>query len=532
MQVVAVFDTPSIKQYVFGTDTLREIRGASAMLDRLNRIDTHRVLTRNLPSNVSINEVYSNGGSAQFIFQHTNADTVRVACEHVTSHFMHQTAGEVTPVFGVAELSGENDYQWAIQNAHFELRSRREMMAATSATPLIPLMTECSSASHLPATGLFSIGADEPKGLSESSRIKEQRGRAAREHGMWADWMKRLGASGPWPDNDQWDRLRCDNNVEIGDRASGLSGYVGLVYADGNAMGRIVQRLNGPQVCRAFSTIVDGSIRTACFEALEETCAKEIETVRESTGNNYNPLPADILLLGGDDLMVVLPADRALQFAGEATRRFRDLTERAIANNSDPDVKTFFMQVGVSQLTISSGVAIARSTYPFYLLLDLAEELLKSAKLGGIIAETTGRSESHIDFHIVAGANSYSLKQTRCDDYHVKSDFVRTLRPFTVNHLEHLQQSIHGLRSVNFPRSKLHALHEAALLENPVQAERLIRDIFGRCKVSPEQNQRFGLWKALSNLLPEGWTFDFPAFRRDGRRALAVSDVVETMDLL
>ena len=29
-------DTPGIKQFIFGTDALAEIRGASALLDRLN----------------------------------------------------------------------------------------------------------------------------------------------------------------------------------------------------------------------------------------------------------------------------------------------------------------------------------------------------------------------------------------------------------------------------------------------------------------------------------------------------------------
>lgn len=34
---VVVIDTPSIKKFVFGTDTLNEVRGASALLDWLNQ---------------------------------------------------------------------------------------------------------------------------------------------------------------------------------------------------------------------------------------------------------------------------------------------------------------------------------------------------------------------------------------------------------------------------------------------------------------------------------------------------------------
>ena len=35
---IVAFDTDQIKKYVFATDALKEIRGASALLDELNRI--------------------------------------------------------------------------------------------------------------------------------------------------------------------------------------------------------------------------------------------------------------------------------------------------------------------------------------------------------------------------------------------------------------------------------------------------------------------------------------------------------------
>ena len=45
-QYLVVTDTPGIKKYVFGTDALAEIRGASALLDRLNRAETTRTLSQ------------------------------------------------------------------------------------------------------------------------------------------------------------------------------------------------------------------------------------------------------------------------------------------------------------------------------------------------------------------------------------------------------------------------------------------------------------------------------------------------------
>lgn len=309
--VLVSFDTPSIKQFVFGTDALREIRGASAILDQLNRTDTERELQKSLPSGATLDRVYANGGAAQFILRHCDEAQARHACESVVGHFISETAGDVHPVYGVAHFGKDRTYEAATSDAHFELRSQRELSRHRRAPQLMPLVAECTSASHLPATGLFAIGDDQPRLLSESSRRKEVRGRVAREHGMWAEWMEHLASLGPWPEADQWDELRCNSVVEIGQRG-GLEGYIGLVYADGNAMGRIVQNLDGADTCRVFSDTVDGSIRKACFAALGEACQREIEAIRAAveSADRLRPLPADILLLGGDDLLVVVPADR------------------------------------------------------------------------------------------------------------------------------------------------------------------------------------------------------------------------------
>ena len=45
---------------------------------------------------------------------------------------------------------------------------------------------------------------------------------------------------------------------------------------------------------------------------------------------DFEPLAADILLLGGDDLLVALPAHRALDFALQVTKVFEHLTQEKI----------------------------------------------------------------------------------------------------------------------------------------------------------------------------------------------------------
>ena len=150
-----------------------------------------------------------------------------------------------------------------------------------------------------------------------------------------------------------------------------------------------------------------------------------------------------------------LPADRALDFALMVTNGFERLTKEKIANLPDAEARLFSDRLESEGFTISCGVAVARSNYPFYLALDLAEQLLKNAKRkDGCIGQDTEQTPARIDFHVVAGANSYALEQVRKDTYRVPTDARRTLRPLSCSQLAMLRTSIKELDAVKFPHSK------------------------------------------------------------------------------
>ena len=533
---VVVVDTPSIKNYVFGTDPLNEVRGASARLDTLNRHETKKCLAEQLGKE-RVKCIYANGGSAQFLIHESEQADVRMACESMVQHIREQTDGEVGVVYGIARLKDNTsytDYAEAVQIAHFQLRCQREFATSQRSAALIPLMMECDSASHLPAVDIDNNDGDI---LSHASYEKRQHGRDARQHGLWPQWMEHLKArEQSWPSDEYWDKLRCESLTNIGD-CSSWDGYIGLIYADGNGMGTIIKALNLPKTYRQFSRIVDESIREACFTALNQVCECEIENVRNALKNDkdFKSLPADILLLGGDDLLVALPADRSLDFAQQATETFQRLTQEKINELEDEKTRAFFHKQSNNEgFTISCGVAIAKSNYPFYLLLDLAEELLKNAKKkDSLYSHSEADGEARIDFHVVAGANSYALAQVREETYLAKTDATdpRTLRPLSCRQLEQLRKNVKELKVAGFPHSKLHALQEASLLPNRNRTSIGIQEIFARCQHGKDRSQRRALWESIDSMCPNGYSFEFPWFTKGDRRLLCVADLVDAYRL-
>ena len=87
--------------------------------------------------------------------------------------------------------------------------------------------------------------------------------------------------------------------------------------------------------------------------------------------NNEKLFPFDILLLGGDDIVMVTDAAKAMDVAYTIAKEFSQYTEAS---------KIF----GVSDraCTLSVGVVLAPIKYPFSLLQDMADKTLKAAKKG------------------------------------------------------------------------------------------------------------------------------------------------------
>lgn len=156
-----------------------------------------------------------------------------------------------------------------------------------------------------------------------------------------------------------------ENLNKLGD----AQGKIALLYADGNNMGELLQKATSPATYRHISEALNIAIRDSLFEAFEKVFGLE------NLLNSETNLPFEIITLGGDDIIVILPGDAGWSVSISVITNFSNHPkilelQNEISARTGDDIK----------ITISSGLAIADVKYPIRFLFDLANGLLKEAK--------------------------------------------------------------------------------------------------------------------------------------------------------
>ena len=116
-------------------------------------------------------------------------------------------------------------------------------------------------------------------------------------------------------------------------------------------------------------------------------------------------------------------------------------------------------------MTLSVGIAIAHTKFPFSSLLNLADQALKFAKKEAVKRKRHGQetgTEGLINFIVVNNSNSLDFdsyyEETLSDD---DENIYRTLRPYNLEDLRYIVETIRCLKKENFPSGKLNGLRDA-----------------------------------------------------------------------
>lgn len=473
---VVVLDFPGIKKFVFSSDRLVEIRGASALLDELNREFIPKFIAERFGESRS-KCIFAGGGAGQFVIQDSPENIREVFCQ-IQGEVYKRSGGELRVLTGIAHW--KDDYHSALNQAFLNLEKNKSNFPFETQSSLhTGFLRECQSCGGM--ADRITTYAGEERLLCRACRKKEEAGRGA---GLWKEFETFLQEQGIAPDKAE--NLRPDDFEEIGKRCVARRGYTALVYGDGNAMGRVVKNISDVNQFERFSKAIDSAVREACHEALYRHCTME-----------DGKIPAAILLLGGDDLMVYLAADTAMPFATEVARLFEEKTRKKL---SEGDLDKFFEnRLGGKGLTFSLGIAYGKSHTPISIMADQAEELLKSAKKRGSSRafEKNQAPPACLDFHLTNRFNQVKVADSRNLHLEQQTPKGENLRlyggPYTLEEAVDLLNHAQSIKKSGIPNSRLHRLGEAPF-KGKVNGIIEALTVYGRIR---SQNQKMKIWKAL-----------------------------------
>lgn len=171
--------------------------------------------------------------------------------------------------------------------------------------------------------------------------------------------------------------------------------WLAMLHIDGNALGEKVATLamltDHPNLLADFSTCVTQVTRQAAQTACEAVL------IPHKSADNV--LPARPLVLGGDDLTMIVRADLAIAFAKAFQQAFQTLSYEALTTLFKNNVKSAApKRIHFKRLTSCAGICFFKSKQPFVQAYQLAESLCDYAKRSNR-ALSTANEASFLSFY-------------------------------------------------------------------------------------------------------------------------------------
>ncbi len=268
---------------------------------------------------------------------------------------------------------------------------------------------------------------------------------------------------------------------EIGD---GSKGFVGYIYVDGNNMGKYIQKIRTPEEYMQFSEHISQATEYAVYRALAQHLnpryLKDLNDPETEGRQNIYIHPFEILFIGGDDVLLIVPADKALEIAQTIGTEFEkqllafDPKRYADDQLPDPDKPVHrYLKSSVNpparqcKLSTSLGVLITADATPIYYAEKLTEQLLKSAKDRAKRLKTDGYLGGTVDFQVMKSVTMISSDITSFREQGLTKKGHPTLKlyaaPYTLCELGGLLETVKAFKQSEFPRSQLYQIR--SLLE-------------------------------------------------------------------
>jgi len=344
-----------IQSFIFKTNKLKEIVGASQLVDNINEKEfaafcenmaKHKVIENNIILNAA--------GNIKYIVEDKTVleKIVKYFPKHITNY-----APGITISQAVVKYE-EGGLKKAIEDLEQKLKTQRNK-------PQMP--TEI--------------------GFMGLERARRTGGVGFYENGEVIDKATKAKTNDDLKTTDLFEKFTGESikAIDVALDLKELTGkehsWLAIIHADGNGLGNILQNMAGNistdkdilNAYNSFSKNLEQATKEAAQEAFYSVIDEEQLGKIAKSQNGKIKYPMRPVVLGGDDLTIIIRADLAFDFTIAFLKAFEEKTKKHFA-----DIEV--LKNGVNYLTACAGIAYIKDSYPFHYGVHLAEELTKEAK--------------------------------------------------------------------------------------------------------------------------------------------------------
>ncbi|MCB0257120.1 MAG: hypothetical protein KDI55_25650, partial [Anaerolineae bacterium] len=312
--VLTAIDTTHIQSYVFGSNKLKENIGGSELVE----LATHRWVYEALPPNhnvvdlstgqldaekmigqVDAEVVYVGGGNAVILFR--TIDLATALTRRLTLRILRDAPGlDILVVH--REFDWNSDSLAEVVHSTLNDDLARKKQARTPSLPVLGLGVTASCNS----TGLVATEVVDKRLASREILAKVSGNIQDSARGRLRGLLPRRITEGGWTTSDDFDKLG---------RIKGEEGYIAIVHADGNGMGKRVERIarqhGSPEKNRTYiekMRALSEAINIASMRTLRRVVnlmADAIVSDAELAAIHRGGFPLRPIVFGGDDVTFV-----------------------------------------------------------------------------------------------------------------------------------------------------------------------------------------------------------------------------------
>ena len=426
---VLMFDTRSIQKYIYSGNLLRTNIGASYIVDRIFfdvLVETlHEIFpTENLSyatdTTWEIGEdnctawenmknccvAYIGGGNALVLFDSAKEDKRREVVEKFTLKLLATRPGlKVGVAFGELNIDNGVINPENISALYAELKKNQNNIFPAVNVPYSGLTLSCEingeAANFCDTRGMVKP-SNEIRFYSMETAVKAKMSEAANKN-LKDRFNKIFEVKNS---SVRMDNFNFPTKVdELGQKDG--ENYFSIIHVDGNNMGLKFHGCASLTDRRLLSREIRRKTEGAFADLLRRIiAAKNAGLFNEILELKKETLPIRPLIIGGDDVTFICPANMAILFT-------KTLME-SLNSTTPANAPEHLTQDAARKMDCCAGIAILPTAYPFFRGYELAEQLCDAAKES---MRTEKNPSSWLDFAILHGEQAPTLEQIRKREY-------------------------------------------------------------------------------------------------------------------